>query len=59
MSKRAPKNKKAIPAFVTEDEERKFWAKSEASDYFDFGTAIQPVLPALKPAHEPCLDKSR
>jgi len=50
---------KAIPAFVTEDEERKFWAKSEASDYFDFGTAIQPVLPALKPAHEPCLDKSR
>jgi predicted DNA binding CopG/RHH family protein len=38
-----------VPKFKSEDEERKFWAKTDLSDYFqpkDFETA---VFPNLKP----------
>lgn len=50
MSKRAPKSKKAIPAFSSEDEERRFWAEHDTVDYFDWGKATQPTLPELKPS---------
>ena len=50
MSKRASKNRKAIPTFSSEDEERRFWANHDAADYFDWGKAIRPALPRLKPS---------
>jgi predicted DNA binding CopG/RHH family protein len=49
MGKRAAKSKKAIPAFANEDQERRFWAKEDAADYFDWDKAVQPALPNLKP----------
>lgn len=49
MSTRSTKNKKAIPAFASEDEERRFWAKEDTADYFDWKSAVEPVLPNLKP----------
>jgi predicted DNA binding CopG/RHH family protein len=53
MSKRAaPKNRKPIPAFADEDEERRFWALHDAADFFDWDRAVQPSLPALKPTTE-------
>ena len=50
MSKRAPKGKKSIPAFSSEDEERRFWAVHDTTDYFDWDKATQPTLPNLKPS---------
>jgi predicted DNA binding CopG/RHH family protein len=49
MSKRATRSKKEIPSFANEDQERRFWAKEDTADYFDWGKAVQPTLPALKP----------
>ena len=49
MSKRPAKSRKAIPAFANEDEERRFWAKEDTADYFDWEGAGEPVLPNLKP----------
>jgi len=39
-----------IPKFVTEDEERKFWATPDATDYFDRSKAQRGVFPNLKPS---------
>ena len=39
-----------IPKFVTEDEERKFWATHDATDYFDRSKAQRGVFPNLKPS---------
>ena len=50
MSKRPAKSRKGIPVFSNEDEERSFWAKRDASDYFDWAKATQPRLPDLKPS---------
>ena len=50
MSKRAPKGKKPVPAFSDEDEERRFWAEHDATDYFDWDKAVRPTLPELKPS---------
>jgi len=49
MSKRAARSKKAIPAFANEDQERRFWAKEDTADYFDWAKAVEPALPNLKP----------
>jgi len=44
------KKLKEIPKFKSEDEERKFWGKVDASDYFDWSKPIvNPVMPNLKP----------
>jgi predicted DNA binding CopG/RHH family protein len=50
MNKRAARGKKRIPAFASEDEERRFWAAHDASDYFDWDRAAAPQLPDLKPS---------
>lgn len=50
MKKRPEKPKKAVPDFATEDEERKFWAKHDTADYFDWARAVQPKLTELKPS---------
>lgn len=43
------KKLKEIPAFRNEDEERKFWAKADSSEYLDWESAEVAVLPNLKP----------
>ena len=50
MNKRARRSKKAIPHFANEDEERRFWAKHDVLDYFDWNKATQPSFPNLKPS---------
>lgn len=42
-----PKDKK-IPKFKNEDEERDFWAKADASEYFDFSKMRRVKFPNLK-----------
>ncbi len=43
------KNLKKIPKFKNEDEERKFWATHDTTEYFDVSKAIPVVFPNLKP----------
>ena len=43
-------NKKRIPKFKNEDEEREFWAAHSALDYFDTSRAGKVTLPNLKPS---------
>jgi predicted DNA binding CopG/RHH family protein len=50
MKKRPKKPSRAIPDFASEDEERKFWARHDAADYFDWERAVQPKLTELKPS---------
>ena len=42
--------KKEIPNFVTEDEEREFWSKSESTEYLDWSQSKKMMLPNLKPS---------
>ena len=44
-----PKKLKEIPIFNSEEEEREFWAKEDSSEYIDWETAEEQVLPNLKP----------
>lgn len=46
------KNLKAIPKFKNEDEEREFWAKADATEYFDMDNEIDMDLSQLKPTTE-------
>jgi predicted DNA binding CopG/RHH family protein len=41
-----------MPAFDSEDEERRFWATHDAADFFDWNQAVQPSFPNLKPSTE-------
>lgn len=42
--------KKKIPQFTSEDEERKFWATADSTEYIDWENAKRTVLPNLKPS---------
>lgn len=42
------KKKKAIPKFKNEDDERKFWATHDSTEYVDWDNARRLVLPNLK-----------
>jgi predicted DNA binding CopG/RHH family protein len=42
--------RKRIPNFKTEDQERKFWASHDSSDYLDWSKGKKMVLPELKPS---------
>jgi predicted DNA binding CopG/RHH family protein len=42
-------NKLAIPSFKDEEEERIFWKKNDAADYFDLSKAKRVTMPNLKP----------
>ncbi len=44
------KNKKLIPDFKTEDEERKFWATHSPLDYFNIKDFKRASFPKLKPS---------
>ena len=41
--------KKKIPEFKTEDEERKFWAAADSTEYVEWSTAKRRKLVNLKP----------
>lgn len=41
--------KKKTPKFESEDQERKFWATHDATDYVDWGRARVIKLPQLRP----------
>ena len=41
---------KKIPKFKSEDEERKFWATHDSTEYVDWKKAKRVVLPELKPS---------
>jgi predicted DNA binding CopG/RHH family protein len=43
-------NKKRIPKFKNEDEEREFWATHSPLDFFDVSRAKRVTLPNLKPS---------
>jgi predicted DNA binding CopG/RHH family protein len=43
------RKKKAIPEFKTEDEERKFWATADSTQYVDWGAAKRQKLVRLRP----------
>ena len=42
--------KKKIPTFKSENEERRFWAKADATEYLDWSKAKLAVFPNLKPS---------
>lgn len=44
-----PKKLKEIPKFKNEDEERKFWANNDSTDFVDWNKAESKVLSKLKP----------
>ncbi len=44
---------KPIPDFMTENEERDFWATHDSTDYVDWNNAIiNPKFPNLKPSRK-------
>lgn len=42
--------KKKVPEFQSEDEERKFWATHDSTEFVDWKKARKTVLPNLKPS---------
>ena len=46
------KNIKSIPKFEIENQERKFWAKNDSTEYFDWSKADKAIFPNLKPTTE-------
>ncbi len=42
--------KKKVPEFQNEDEERKFWATHDSTEFVDWNKAKKTVLPNLKPS---------
>ncbi len=42
--------KKKLPGFKDEDQERDFWSSHDSTDYIDWDTAEEPILPNLKPS---------
>ena len=47
--KKRPKPRK-LPRFRSEEEERKFWATHDSTDYFDYANARQVTFPKLRPS---------
>jgi len=43
------KRSKKIPRFASEDEERKFWAKRDSSNYIAYAESVRASFPNLKP----------
>lgn len=44
------KNRKQLPKFKSENQERKFWELHDATDYFDFSQPAKLNLSDLKPS---------
>jgi len=45
-------NKKPIPRFDSEDQERSFWADADSTAYVDWTAGERVVLPRLKPSQK-------
>jgi len=45
-----PNDYNEIPKFQSEDEEREFWATHDSTEYVDWDSAEEVVLPKLKPS---------
>ena len=45
-------NKKKIPEFKNEDDERAFWATHDSTEYIDWKSARRVIMPELKPSHK-------
>jgi predicted DNA binding CopG/RHH family protein len=45
-----PKQRKQVPAFRDETEERSFWERTDSFDYVDWSKAEHVRLPNLKPS---------
>ncbi len=41
--------KKKIPNFTNEDNERKFWATADSTEYLDWSTGTRKKFPNLRP----------
>lgn len=50
MSRRKRVARKPVPRFVSEDAERRFWAKHDTTEYFDWNQAVEASFPNLKPS---------
>jgi predicted DNA binding CopG/RHH family protein len=50
MSRRKRVARKPIPRFASEDAERRFWAKHDTTEYFDWSQAVAAPFPNLKPS---------
>ena len=44
------KQRKSIPKFKSEEEERAFWETHDSTDYLDWTKAQQVIMPNLKPS---------
>jgi len=44
------KQRKSIPKFKSEEEERAFWETHDSTDYLDWTKAEQVIMPNLKPS---------
>ncbi|HET8918037.1 MAG TPA: BrnA antitoxin family protein [Candidatus Binatia bacterium] len=44
------KQRKKVPIFKSEDEEREFWARHDSTDYIDYKKAKRVQFPNLKPS---------
>ena len=44
------KQRKKIPSFKSEEEERAFWETHDSTDYLDWTQGQQVILPNLKPS---------
>jgi predicted DNA binding CopG/RHH family protein len=44
------KQRKNIPKFKSEEEERAFWETHDSTDYLDWTKAQQVIMPNLKPS---------
>ncbi len=42
--------KNIIPKFITEDEEREFWAKHDSTEFINWRSAQRVTLSSLKPS---------
>jgi predicted DNA binding CopG/RHH family protein len=49
---RKKKKRKEFPKFKNEDQERRFWSKTDSPDYLDWNGAKRLVLPNLKPSQK-------
>lgn len=45
-------NKKNIPVFKSEDEEREFWARADTGEFFDYSKGKRTIFTNLKPSRE-------
>jgi len=43
-------NKKKIPVFKSEDDEREFWVKADSTEFVDWSNAKAVSFPNLKPS---------